>query len=676
MFKEYKNRLFIIGLIIFIVPGCKPGTKKSTSEGIVSVADSLSVKDDSLFEGDSSSFDKPGTVRRVKKPNILILFTDDQRYSTINSWGYDEVQTPNMDRLANEGMSFLRAHIMGGTSGAVCMPSRAMLMTSKSLFHLKSKGAVIPKDHVMMPEVFKKAGYRTFGTGKWHNGKAAFARAFTDGGKIFFGGMSNHLKVLVFDFDPSGVYPENKKYVGEKFSSELFADEAIKFLDHYSGRQPFFMYVAFTAPHDPRMAPEAYAKLYPPEKIKVPLNFMPKHPFDNGELWVRDEQLAPWPRTQEIIQQNIAAYYAMITHLDAQIGRILDALEKSGKAKNTIIIFAGDNGLALGQHGLMGKQNIYEHSIRVPLIFAGTGIPRDEKTEALCYLNDIYPTLCNLTGLSVPGTVEGKSLVPVLKNKNKIVRDKVFYAYRNFQRGIRTDDNWKLILYNVNNKNTAQLFNLNKDPWELNNLAQDPAYADKLNELTAMLDEYMHSVNDPMNLKKKNWGKPEIILPNLKENHLAKGKPVELLTKYSPKYSGGGPGAITDGLHGTLRIGDPHWQGYEGVDFEAIIDLGKPMDIRFLSSRYLLDAGSWVFLPEYVEYSISKDGKSWIDIGKMKHKVNQNTEEKKFIDMDVRFEKMEVRYVKVKAKNIGKCPSWHVGAGGKAWLFVDEVVVK
>jgi hypothetical protein len=191
-----------------------------------------------------------------------------------------------------------------------------------------------------------------------------------------------------------------------------------------------------------------------------------------------------------------------------------------------------------------------------------------------------------------------------------------------------------------------------------------------------MLDKYMHSVNDPMDLNKKNWGKPEIILPNLKEDHLAKGKPVELLTKYSPKYTGGGPGAITDGLHGTLRVGDPHWQGYEGNDFIAIIDLGKPMDIRFLSSRYLLDAGSWVFFPEYVEYFISKDGKSWIDVGKMKHKVNQNTDEKKFINMDVRFEKMKVRYVKVIAKNMGKCPPWHPGAGGKAWIFVDEVVVR
>jgi len=391
---------------------------------------------------------------------------------------------------------------------------------------------------------------------------------------------------------------------------------------------------------------------------------------------VRDEKLAPWPRTPEIIQEHIAAYYAMITHLDAQIGRILDALKKSGKAKNTIIVFAGDNGLALGQHGLMGKQNVYEHSIRVPLIFAGAGIPRNKKTNALCYLNDIYPTLCELAGIPVPGTVEGKSLVPVLKNKNKKVRNNVFYAYRNFQRGIRTNDNWKLIRYNVNNRDTVQLFNLNKDPWEMNNLAPDPAYNSKLKELTAMLEEYMRSIDDPMDLKVANWGKADLILPDLKVDHLAKGKPVELLTKFSPKYTGGGPGAITDGLHGTLRTGDPHWQGYEGNDFIAVIDLGEMQNIGFLSSRFLLDAGSWVFLPEYVEYSFSKDGKSWISLGKMKHKVDQKTDEIKFLDFDLKFEKMKIRYVKVEAKNMGQCPDWHPGAGGKAWIFVDEVVVK
>jgi len=186
-----------------------------------------------------------------KKPNILFLFTDDQRFNTINALGNQEVQTPNMDKLVANGIAFTCAHIMGGTSGAICMPSRAMLLTGKTLFHLERKGALIPDEHIMFPELLREEGYKTFGTGKWHNSRQAYARCFTHGGKIMFGGMSNHLKVPVYDFDPSGEYPKEKQYTGEKFSSEMFVDEAIKFLENDTGDDPFFMYVSFTAPHDP-----------------------------------------------------------------------------------------------------------------------------------------------------------------------------------------------------------------------------------------------------------------------------------------------------------------------------------------------------------------------------------------------------------------------------------------
>jgi len=342
--------------------------------------------------------------RQPERPNVVFLFTDDQRFDTIHVLNNPEIKTPNMDRLVHRGVTFTRAHIMGGTSGAVCMPSRAMLMTGRTLFHLENRGANIPEDHVMMPEVFQKAGYRTFGTGKWHNGRRAFTRCFTQGGKIMYGGMSDHLKVPVYDFDPTGEYPAESQFVGDKFSSELFTDEAVAFLEKYPSDMPFFLYVSYTAPHDPRMAPEDFTQMYPPEKVQMPENFMPRHPFDNGEMRVRDEALAPWPRTPEIIREHIAAYYAMISHLDDQIGRILDTLERRGMTDNTIIVLAGDNGLAVGQHGLLGKQNLYDHSVRVPLVLCGPGIPKDRKSNALCYVLDIFPTLCEMLGLPMPET--------------------------------------------------------------------------------------------------------------------------------------------------------------------------------------------------------------------------------------------------------------------------------
>ncbi len=433
-------------------------------------------------------------------PNIVFLFTDDQRFNTIHAFGNEEVLTPNIDRLAEQGISFTHAHIMGGTSGAICMPSRAMLMTGRSLFHLEMKGATIPDDHVMFPEILRKMGYKTFGTGKWHNGKQSYARCFTDGGKIFFGGMSDHLAVPYFDFDSSGVYPEENKKIGKKFSSELFVDEAIRFLEEDNGDVPFFLYVAFTAPHDPRMAPESYATLYPADEIELPPNFMAEHPFDNGEMKIRDEKLAPWPRTPEIVRDHIAAYYAMITHTDYQIGRLIETLEKLDKKDNTIILFAGDNGLAVGQHGLLGKQNLYEHSVRVPLIFSGPGIQENSRSEALCYLNDVFPTICELVNTEIPEGVEGRSLLPVFKNRNAEIRKELFFAYRNLQRGIRTRDNWKLIKYQVNNEKTTQLFNLNIDPWEMNNLASNPEYSDKLFDMINLLDQSMKEYDDTMDL--------------------------------------------------------------------------------------------------------------------------------------------------------------------------------
>lgn len=611
-----------------------------------------------------------------EQPNILLLFTDDQRFNTIHALGNSEVITPNIDQLAENGLSFTHAHIMGGTSGAICMPSRAMLMTSKSLFHLEMKGATIPEDHIMLPEILQKRGYKTFGTGKWHNGKQSYTRCFSHGGKIFFGGMSDHLAVPFFDFDSTGAYPEENKKIGNKFSSELFVDEAIRFLEEDADDDPFFMYISFTAPHDPRMAPESFEQLYPGQEIELPPNFMPEHPFRNGEMKVRDEKLAPWPRTPEIIKDHIAAYYAMITHTDSQIGRLLDVLDERGLKENTIIIFAGDNGLAVGQHGLLGKQNLYEHSVRVPLIFNGPGIPENSSSAALCYLNDIFPTLCDLVNSDVPDDIEGKSLLPIFTDRESKIRSQLFFAYRNFQRGIRTENNWKLIKYQVNNIETTQLFNLNEDPWEMNSLADSQEYAGKLQELTNLLDQAMEKYDDPMDLNIKYWGKEEVFLPEKNVDHLAVGKQISLLSPYSGKYTGGGDGALVDGIHGLLDINDDAWQGYEKNDLDVIVNLGIDMPVKSVTIRFLQDAGAWVFLPEYVSIHISEDGENYTEICQIEHNIKQRTDEKIIHDFDCKLDSDKTGYIRITAKNIGTCPDWHPGAGGKAWLFADEIIIK
>ena len=413
-----------------------------------------------------------------KRPNILFLFTDDQRFDTIHALGNEHIVTPNMDALTRKGTTFTHACIMGSTSGAVCVPSRAMLMSGRTLFHAPHNLA----NTLTFPEALHEAGYTTFGTGKWHNKPASFARSFTCGAKIFFGGMSNHLKV---------------PYAGQKFSSELFSEVTIEFLRKYDDDGPFLAYVPYTAPHDPRMAPVEYEQMYDPASIPVPENFMPEHPFHNGEMKIRDEKLAPWPRTPEIVQQHIADYYGMITHLDHQIGRILDALEETGHADNTIIVFAGDNGLAVGQHGLMGKQNLYDHSIRVPLIITGPGIPEGRKTDALCYLFDLFPTLCDLIGLPIPETVEGQNLTPVIMGEKQEVRDSLFFAYKSAQRAVR-DDRYKLIEYTIEGRRATQFFDLADDPWEIDDLSADPNYSNHLTRLREEMIRWQRAADDPM----------------------------------------------------------------------------------------------------------------------------------------------------------------------------------
>ncbi len=451
--------------------------------------------------------------RGRRRPNILFLFADDQRFDTIHALGNPDIHTPNLDALAERGTVFSRAYIMGSHSGAVCIPSRAMLLTGKSLFELKDRGSVIPEEHAMWPELFRKSGYITFGTGKWHSDRAAFARCYSAGNEIFFGGMSDHWNVPVNDFDPGGQYAARTPVIEKphssneityrsydhivegKHSSELFSDAAISFLETYRERAPFLMVVSYTAPHDPRTAPQSYLDMYDPEAISLPENFLPEHPFDIGDLRVRDELLAGFPRREEEIRKHIAEYYAAITHLDAQLGRVLEALKRSRREKDTIVVFSADNGLAVGQHGLMGKQNLYEHSVHVPLVMSGPGIPVRERREALCYLNDVGPTLCDLAGIPAAQDIWGVSLVPVLRDRARVPREALVFAYRDFLRGLRTED-WKLIQTNVGGRQVVQLFDLKRDPWETRSLADDPKLAGVIDELTQRMQRLLKAAGD------------------------------------------------------------------------------------------------------------------------------------------------------------------------------------
>ncbi len=408
---------------------------------------------------------------RNQRPNVLFIFTDDQRWDTIRALGNPEINTPNTDRLVHEGFTFSNSYCMGSMVGAVCLPSRTMLATGRSLWRIPEnpRAKTAPPGVPLLPVLINEAGYVTF-----HCGKAGNACTFSN--------AAFQTNILM-----------------EKRSADSATEcgnHAVEFLRTHDGSKPFFMYLAPPVPHDPRLAPPEFVNLYDPAKITLSRNFMPQHPFDNGELQIRDEMLAAFPRTPEEMRQHLADYYATISHMDAQVGRILDVVNERGWSDNTVVIFSSDQGLAVGgRHGLMGKQNLYDH-VRPPLVFAGPGIPHG-RSEALVYLYDLFPTICDLAGAPVPAAIEGKSLLPVIHGRQTKVRDWLLGAYRDCQRMVR-DDRWKLMAYNAGGVKKTQLFDLANDPDELKNLADDPQYAAERSRLEKLLAQARKEFGDPV----------------------------------------------------------------------------------------------------------------------------------------------------------------------------------
>jgi arylsulfatase A-like enzyme len=485
-----------------------------------------------------NSYSSNNNPLKPKKPNVLVIYTDDHRFSGVHALGGQAVRTPNMDALAHDGISFSNAYLMGAFTGATCVPSRAMLLTGRQLFELDKTGNSIPKTHKTMGEAFKAGGYNSYMVGKWHQDNQSLARSFDDGATVMSRGiyLVDHFRMPCWDWKKDGDYKKEDGYlityddsgnevklfvtkddvrgpIGTEangpHTSEIYAREASKYITNYKEKDPFMMYLAFHAPHDPRQAPQKYKDMYPVENIQLTPSYMAEHPFDNGHFVLRDEELAGWPRTPQIARQQLADYYAIITHLDYQIGKVIAALKESGAYENTLIVFAGDSGLAVGNHGLLGKQNIYnEDGIHIPFVLSGGFIKdKGKTTDAFCYNYDIYPTICELAGIETPESVTGKSLVPVIKNQVDQVRDYMYHAYRQHQRAFRKGD-FKLIEYVrtkdrtkkdgefVSGSRVTQLFNLKKDPWETFNLQPFPEYRELLTEMRVGLRKAAKELGD------------------------------------------------------------------------------------------------------------------------------------------------------------------------------------
>jgi arylsulfatase A-like enzyme len=445
-----------------------------------------------------------------KRPNLLFILVDDQSPFDLKMYNpKSTLETPNLDKLAAQGMVFDGAYHMGSFSGAVCMPSRHMIMSGRTVWHLPpapwgAKTCPPALEQQTIPAVFNRAGYATMRTCKMGNSYEAANKLFT----------------VRKDASKRGGDDENgSAWHGDQVMNYLGERETSK------DTKPFLIYYGFSHPHDTRDGkPELLAKYgatnhtdeaNPPSlhSLQPPLpdNYLAKHPFDMTHADVRDEVEVSgvWKRRDEAsIRNEIGRQYACSENIDIHIGRVLNKLEAIAELDNTYIIYTADHGISIGRHGLMGKQNLYQHTWRVPFIIKGPGIEAGSRVEGNIYLLDVLATLCDLAGVTPPETNEGLSFKPVLTGEKKTVRDVLFGVYsggsKPGMRAVKKGD-WKLIRYEAPDRgvNETQLFNLAENPEELlpehgrPNLALDLNHAEKLKEMEALLLAEMRQLNDP-----------------------------------------------------------------------------------------------------------------------------------------------------------------------------------
>lgn len=469
-----------------------------------------------------------------RPPNILFIIADDQSPFDLKVYDSDSaLETPTIDRLAAEGMVIDGAYHMGSWSGAVCTPSRTMVMTGRTLWHLPGGNPrandrkYVPADIAAqtMPAVFNTAGYDTMRTCKQGNSYPAANRLF------------------------SVVHDAIKRGATDDTGSAWHAERVLDYLterESAADADPFLIYLGFSHPHDTRDGTPALLAKYgavnhedssslPLSNAKqpaLPANYLPKHPFDNSHMDVRDEVAVSgvWTnRDETTIRNELGREFACSENIDVQIHRVLKKLEEMGELENTYVFYCADHGMAIGRHGLQGKQNLYEHTWRIPLVVKGPGIQSGTRALGNVYLLDVLATMCDLVGIEPPRTCEGKSFAEVLRGERATIRDAVYGCYCGGQkpgmRCVRRGD-WKLIRYETADGSAeTQLFNLRDNPHELllehhnpevvsltgcaptpeqRNIASDPAFAGKLEELNQLLIEKMRELDDPYRFADQN----------------------------------------------------------------------------------------------------------------------------------------------------------------------------
>lgn len=615
-------------------------------------------------------------------PNIVIIFVDDQGYSDLGCYGARGFETPNIDRMADEGIKFTSFYV----SEAVCSASRASLLTGCYAQRISIRGALNPiaftglhPEETTIASLLRSRGYKTGIVGKWHLGHRLEFLPANFGFDEYYGlPYSNDMWPVGYDGLPDtsgykGLYPPlnlirdsipvkgiNNLRDQDELST-LYTQEAIDFI-YRNQDDPFFLYL----PHS---------------MVHVPLGVSRKF---RG-------------------QSEQGLYGDVMMEIDWSVGEVMRALEETGNQNNTIIIYASDNGpwLNFGNHGgsadplREGKGTAWEGGVRVPCIVKWPeNITPGRVSEEIFTSMDLLPTLAALTGAPLPDKkIDGLDASGMLLTDSiKSPRDEFYYFYEGTLRGIRKDK-WKLML--PHRSRTYEGVQPGSDgfpgpqppkevPMALYNLQEDIGekvdvslqYPEKVAELQQLADSVRQILGDGITGVKGSEVRPCGRIVGIDSvSHLGVNKDIELAFSPAPRYSSGGPLALVDGLVGSMDFLDGRWLGFRDNDLELVVDMDTLTTITSINLRFLQNQVSWIFLPGEIIISVSDNGVDY----NMLHKETFDSEQK---DLKIRIARynynsdVKTRFIKVQAKRIGSCPDWHPGKGEKAWMFMDEIIVK
>jgi arylsulfatase A-like enzyme len=620
-------------------------------------------------------------------PNIVLIFMDDMGYADIGPFGAEDYPTPNLDRLAENGLTF--KHFYAST--AVCSASRASLLTGCYAERVGIEGALSPEskvgihaDEVLIPEMLKEKNYATGIFGKWHLGHHQQFLPLQNGFDEYLGlPYSNDMWPVGYDgqpiLDPTKhqfSYPPLPLIKGNDVIdtiasledqgelTALYTEEAIDFIERHH-KEAFFLYV----PHS---------------MVHVPLGVSPAFKGKSGK----------------------GLFVDVMMEVDWSVGQIVKALEDNGLTDNTLVIFTSDNGpwLNFGNHAGSkgplrgGKGNMWEGGPRVPTIFSWPGhIPSGRVTNELAGSIDILPTLAEISGTALPeNKIDGLSLLPFVRGEeDESPRQEFCYYYDGDLIAVRRGK-WKLVFphhyrsyegvkpgknaypgpYSRRSVEKAELYNLIEDVGEKVDRSDD--YPDIVEDLSRLGDsvrvELGDRITNTQGLERRKAGK--IQLDPERCTHLGIGHKIRIDTEYAVQYSASGEGSLLDGILGSLYFKDGQWLGFHGKDVSLTIDLDTVRDISTLECRFLVNQGSWIFAPESLTVEYSKDGKHFTLLENFQVNGQLKDDVKKILSLPTTQVPFACRSLKIAAKNVGTCPPWHHGAGEKAWLFMDEVVLR